>query len=234
MLRSTKKTSVENTLVFCLARHLKSHPRGWIRTASTRRTVRRGKKPLRGFFRCAARVIHPRPPKELNAGTGENAAGWLRKKKKARQSSTDQRAILVGAAGFEPTASSSRTKRATNCAMPRKYRNPMGCGLVGDERIELPQVESESTALPLCKSPLFGFALSTEALLTRNIIQPPPPFVNHFFDFSVHVFSVFPTSAFSRLFSSPALDTRPLWEYSYSIIHLPPLRENGRNEGCSI
>ena len=109
------------------------------------------------------------------------------------------RSFSVGAAGFEPTASwtrtmrdtklrhtpstasSSRTRRATNCAMPRKYRNPMGCGLVGDERIELPQVESESTALPLCKSPLFGFAFSTEALLTRNIIQPPPPFVNHFF-----------------------------------------------------
>ena len=66
------------------------------------------------------------------------------------------RSFSVGAAGFEPTASSSRTRRATNCAMPRKYRNPMGCGLVGDERIELPQVESESTALPLCKSPLFS------------------------------------------------------------------------------
>ena len=66
--------------------------------------------------------------------------------------------FLVGAAGFEPTASSSRTRRATNCAMPRKYRNPMGCGLVGDERIELPQVESESTALPLCKSPLFSLS----------------------------------------------------------------------------
>ena len=26
----------------------------------------------------------------------------------------------IGAAGFEPTASSSRTRRATNCAMPRK------------------------------------------------------------------------------------------------------------------
>ena len=39
---------------------------GWIRTASTRRIVRRGKKPLRGFFRCAARVIHPRPPKNRN------------------------------------------------------------------------------------------------------------------------------------------------------------------------
>ena len=63
--------------------------------------------------------------------------------------------VMVGAAGFEPTASSSRTRRATNCAMPRKYRSRLGCGLVGDERIELPQVESESTALPLCKSPLF-------------------------------------------------------------------------------
>ena len=66
------------------------------------------------------------------------------------------RSFSVGAAGFEPTASSSRTRRATNCAMPRKYRSRMGCGLVGDERIELPQVESESTALPLCKSPLFS------------------------------------------------------------------------------
>ena len=36
---------------------------GWIRTASTRRTARRVKKPLRGFFRCAARAIHPRPPR---------------------------------------------------------------------------------------------------------------------------------------------------------------------------
>ena len=66
------------------------------------------------------------------------------------------RSFSVGAAGFEPTASSSRTRRATNCAMPRKYRSRLGCGLVGDERIELPQVESESTALPLCKSPLFS------------------------------------------------------------------------------
>ena len=58
----TKKTSVENTLVFCFIRYFKFHSRGWIRTASTRRIVRRGKKPLRGFFRCAARDIHPRPP----------------------------------------------------------------------------------------------------------------------------------------------------------------------------
>ena len=42
---------------------LKKGMQGWIRTASTRRIVRRVKKPLRGFFRCAARVIHPRPPR---------------------------------------------------------------------------------------------------------------------------------------------------------------------------
>ena len=34
MLRSTKKTSVENTLVFCFIRYLKFHPQGWIRTAA--------------------------------------------------------------------------------------------------------------------------------------------------------------------------------------------------------
>ena len=42
---------------------LKKGMQGWIRTASTRRIVRRGKKPLRGFFRCAARDVHPRPPR---------------------------------------------------------------------------------------------------------------------------------------------------------------------------
>ena len=51
---------------FCFIRYLKFHSRGWIRTAAARRIVRRAKKPLRGFFRCAARDIHPRPPKNLN------------------------------------------------------------------------------------------------------------------------------------------------------------------------
>ena len=89
--------------------------------------------------------------------------------------------FLVGAAGFEPTASSSRTRRATNCAMPRKYRNPMGCGLVGDERIELPQVESESTALPLCKSPM-TFAWSNKCSQQLFIIAAECVFVNRFFE----------------------------------------------------
>ena len=54
--------------------------------------------------------------------------------------------------------------------------------LVGDERIELPQVESESTALPLCKSPsdfdfLSGgesFALPTVIIILRldGIVNP--------------------------------------------------------------
>ena len=63
--------------------------------------------------------------------------------------------LLVGVTGFEPTASWSRTKRATNCATPRKEKpQQLGCcGVVGDERIELPRAESESAALPLCESP---------------------------------------------------------------------------------
>ena len=35
-------------------------------TRKARRIVRRAKKPLRCFFRCAARVIHPRPPKKAD------------------------------------------------------------------------------------------------------------------------------------------------------------------------
>ena len=62
---------------------------------------------------------------------------------------------MVGVTGFEPTASWSRTKRATNCATPRKEKpQQLGCcGVVGDERIELLRAESESAALPLCESP---------------------------------------------------------------------------------
>ena len=63
--------------------------------------------------------------------------------------------FVVGVTGFEPTASWSRTKRATNCATPRKkIRSSEAAAVVGDERIELPQTESESVALPLCKSPI--------------------------------------------------------------------------------
>ena len=54
---------------------------GWIRTASTRRIVRRVKKPLRGFFRCAACAIHPRPPRTpvSEPGTGVSVLSVLQK-----------------------------------------------------------------------------------------------------------------------------------------------------------
>ena len=56
---------------------------------------------------------------------------------------------------LERGASCSQIKRATNCATPRKEKpQQLGCcGVVGDERIELPRAESESAALPLCESP---------------------------------------------------------------------------------
>ena len=93
--------------------------------------------------------------------------------------------FVVGVTGFEPTASWSRTKRATNCATPRKkIRSNLAAAVVGDERIELPQTESESVALPLCKSPLH---VRQEALLPRCpqrlvIIADWQTFVNMFFE----------------------------------------------------
>ena len=51
----TKKTSVENTLVFFFCKNPKSHPRGWIRTAAARRLRPAGKKAPVRFFSSAAR-----------------------------------------------------------------------------------------------------------------------------------------------------------------------------------
>ena len=48
----TKKTSVEITLVFCFARHLKSHSRGWIRTAAAT-SLKMAQKQPGGLFLAA-------------------------------------------------------------------------------------------------------------------------------------------------------------------------------------
>ena len=58
-----KSFSVTTTLELFVLYVRETHECGWIRTASARRTVRRAKKPQWGFFRCAARDIHPCPPR---------------------------------------------------------------------------------------------------------------------------------------------------------------------------
>lgn len=96
---------------------------------------------------------------------------------------------MVGVTGFEPTASWSRTKRATICATPReKNRSNFAAAVlvVGDERIELPRAESESAALPLCESPVgcLGFLSGCPwAACPRRlfIIAARSLFVNSFF-----------------------------------------------------
>ena len=63
-----QKIQCRDTLDFCFTQNLKFRLQGWIRTASTRRIVRRGKKPLRGFFRCAA-CEEPAPIKSSSIRT---------------------------------------------------------------------------------------------------------------------------------------------------------------------
>ena len=79
-----KSSSVFSTLEFFVLLVRETHKCGWIRTASTRRTVRRVKKPLRGFFRCAARDIHPRPPRTpvSEPGTGVSVLSAVQKGRK--------------------------------------------------------------------------------------------------------------------------------------------------------
>ena len=67
-----KSFNVTTTLELFVLCARETHECGWIRTASARRTVRRAKKPQWGFFRCAARDIHPCPPRDPvpEPGTG--------------------------------------------------------------------------------------------------------------------------------------------------------------------
>ena len=67
--KSFNVTTALELFVLCVR---ETHECGWIRTASARRTVRRAKKPQWGFFRCAARDIHPCPPRDpvSEPGTG--------------------------------------------------------------------------------------------------------------------------------------------------------------------
>ena len=69
-----KSFNVTTTLELFVLCARETHECGWIRTASARRTVRRAKKPQWGFFRCAARDIHPRPPRDpvSEPGTGSS------------------------------------------------------------------------------------------------------------------------------------------------------------------
>ena len=55
----TKKTSVENTLVFCFIRYLKFHPQGWIRTAAATSLKTTQKQPS-GLFLAARLAISTR------------------------------------------------------------------------------------------------------------------------------------------------------------------------------
>ena len=115
--------------------------------------------------------------------------------------------LLVGVTGFEPTASWSRTKRATNCATPRKEKpqQPGCCGVVGDERIELPRAESESAALPLCESPSRSFQAPCPQ--RSFIIAIRNGFVNTFFLF----FSSFFLAASFPYFRPTGLTSFCLW-----------------------
>ena len=66
MLRSTKKTSVENTLIFFFCKNPKSHPRGWIRTAAARRLRPAGQKSPSGAFLAARLAETPAPTKKTS------------------------------------------------------------------------------------------------------------------------------------------------------------------------
>ena len=62
----TKKTSVENTLVFCFIRYLKFHPQGWIRTAAAT-SLKTAQKQPSGLFLAARLAISTRAHQKTSA-----------------------------------------------------------------------------------------------------------------------------------------------------------------------
>ena len=74
MLRSTKRTSVEITLVFCFARHPKSHSRGWIRTAAAT-SLKMAQKQPGGLFLAARLATSTRAHQKTS--TYESALRFL-------------------------------------------------------------------------------------------------------------------------------------------------------------
>ena len=105
------------------------------------------------------------------------------------------------------------TVRCVHCvkSAENKTEKPPDCSsdgfvLVGDERIELPQVESESTALPLCKSPIFcfvscGVSRSTCAIIPANAVLVKPVFEKSC--------TFLATNAAAQKFSALKRQTRP-------------------------
>ena len=70
----TKRTSVEITLVFCFARHLKSHSRGWIRTAAAT-SLKMAQKQPGGLFLAARLATSTRAHQKTS--TYESALRFL-------------------------------------------------------------------------------------------------------------------------------------------------------------
>ena len=82
----------------------------------------------------------------------------------------------------------------------KKPQQQSCCGVVGDERIELPRAESESAALPLCESPShFVVGVCPQRL---TIIAGVALFVNSFFYF----FYLFFKCRFSVIFRFHRVD----------------------------
>ncbi len=179
----TKKSSVVITLDFCFTWNLEFHYLGWIRTASTRRTVRRGKKPLRGFFRCAACAIHPRPPKKTSVENTlvfcfarylkSHPRGWIRTAAALSQKTAQKQPSGLFLAARLATSTRAHQKSSTHeraktqqdgCGKRKKHVNPQRINVQfwSEQRDLNPRpLRPERSALPtaLCPENTAAFRL---------------------------------------------------------------------------
>ena len=122
----TKKTSVENTLVFCFIRYLKFHPQGWIRTTAEPTAACGGNREAR----LGQRSAFSKSCQEA----AEKAASATRKARRTAQCNSDDRCQrqkqggAVGAAASRmrvpPKARCSRWEPRPGLLILRGPRNP--------------------------------------------------------------------------------------------------------------
>ena len=159
----TKKTSVENTLVFFFCKNPKSHPRGWIRTAAARRLRPAGQKSPGGAFLAARLAEQPAPTKKTSVEIrwsfsfvktqSHTLRGWIRTAAARRLRPAGQKspggAFRAARLAEQPTSPAQKDQR-------RKYAGlfPLQKPKVTPSRVDFEQLRPGACVPPGKKAPV--------------------------------------------------------------------------------
>ena len=161
----TKKTSVENTLVFCFIRYLKSHSQGWIRTTAEPTAACGGNREAR----LGQRSAFSKPCQgaaEKAASATRKARRIVRRAKKPLRNSDDRR--LRRKQGGAVGAAASRMRVPPKARRSRWELRPGFLFILRGSRY--PPAPTKNLNVSRC-IPLFLFHLSLKAALPCRVTK---------------------------------------------------------------